>query len=158
MKVPAWGWWGQREGLVLPGSERGPDGERLCRWCRSEVEAPRRAWCSDECVQRYQRVWTWGAMRDLIRERDEEACQRCGTTDPPSPKRARSWQQRTDPWDVDHIVPVADGGTDDPANLRLLCIPCHIEVGYEQRGTTTPEPDTQTTLELETSTTTREQG
>lgn len=37
-------------------------------------------------------------------------------------------------WNVDHILPVLDGGTDDPANLRLLCKRCHIAVGYEQRA------------------------
>lgn len=30
-------------------------------------------------------------------------------------------------WEVDHIVPVIEGGTDDPANLRLLCVRCHHE-------------------------------
>ena len=28
-------------------------------------------------------------------------------------------------WEVDHITPVALGGTDDPANLQVLCAPCH---------------------------------
>jgi 5-methylcytosine-specific restriction endonuclease McrA len=26
---------------------------------------------------------------------------------------------------VDHVVPLADGGTDYRANLQLLCTPCH---------------------------------
>jgi hypothetical protein len=31
-------------------------------------------------------------------------------------------------WDVDHIVPLAEGGTDDPNNLRTLCLlGCHQE-------------------------------
>jgi len=29
------------------------------------------------------------------------------------------------PFDVDHIVPVALGGTDDLSNLQALCKPCH---------------------------------
>lgn len=27
--------------------------------------------------------------------------------------------------EVDHVVPVADGGTDDKSNLRAACHPCH---------------------------------
>jgi 5-methylcytosine-specific restriction protein A len=27
--------------------------------------------------------------------------------------------------DLDHIVPKAEGGTDDPANLQALCADCH---------------------------------
>ena len=36
-------------------------------------------------------------------------------------------------WEVDHIVAVEDGGTDDPANLRLLCKRCHKERTALQR-------------------------
>lgn len=28
-------------------------------------------------------------------------------------------------WDIDHIMPLALGGTNDLSNLRTLCIPCH---------------------------------
>jgi 5-methylcytosine-specific restriction endonuclease McrA len=29
-------------------------------------------------------------------------------------------------WEIDHVVPVSEGGDHfDPANLRLLCVPCH---------------------------------
>lgn len=31
-------------------------------------------------------------------------------------------------WEVDHILPCADGGTDIPSNLRLLCRACHLDV------------------------------
>jgi 5-methylcytosine-specific restriction protein A len=31
----------------------------------------------------------------------------------------------TEPWDVDHIVPVARGGTNDRANLTLACATCN---------------------------------
>ncbi|WP_425433640.1 HNH endonuclease [Kineococcus rhizosphaerae] len=29
--------------------------------------------------------------------------------------------------EVDHVVPASAGGTDDPSNLRGLCVPCHRE-------------------------------
>lgn len=37
-------------------------------------------------------------------------------------------------WEVDHIIAVKDGGTDDPSNLRLLCVPCHARVTADQRA------------------------
>lgn len=33
---------------------------------------------------------------------------------------------------VDHIVPLAKGGTDEDSNTRNLCHECHYEVGGEQ--------------------------
>ena len=48
-------------------------------------------------------------MRDYVKRRDVLTCQRCGTTDPLKPE--------------------------SKSGLRLLCIPCHNAVGYEQRGT-----------------------
>lgn len=28
-------------------------------------------------------------------------------------------------WELDHIVPLALGGDDEPANWQVLCLPCH---------------------------------
>ena len=28
-------------------------------------------------------------------------------------------------WEIDHVVPLALGGTDEAANLQVLCIACH---------------------------------
>ena len=28
-------------------------------------------------------------------------------------------------WDIDHILPLALGGTNEPDNLQILCRPCH---------------------------------
>lgn len=55
----------------------------------------------------------WYAMRWFIFERDEFACQVCGQTAP----SARL--------EVDHLIEVSEGGTDDPANLRTLCFACN---------------------------------
>jgi 5-methylcytosine-specific restriction protein A len=35
---------------------------------------------------------------------------------------------------VDHIIPLALGGTDEDSNTRNLCKPCHDEVTAEQFG------------------------
>jgi 5-methylcytosine-specific restriction protein A len=34
----------------------------------------------------------------------------------------------------DHIIPLAQGGTDDDTNIRCLCDECHREVTAEQFG------------------------
>lgn len=49
------------------------------------------------------------ADRKRIRRRDDWTCQQCGS--PGS--------------DVDHIVPLAFGGLNDPTNLQVLCVSCH---------------------------------
>lgn len=51
------------------------------------------------------------ADRERIRQRDKWICQECG--------------QITPDLHVDHIVPLAEGGTDTDSNKRCLCIPCH---------------------------------
>jgi hypothetical protein len=38
---------------------------------------------------------------------------------PDASRNTRSW------WEMDHIVELADGGTNDLANLRVLCYRCH---------------------------------
>ena len=48
-------------------------------------------------------------VADRIRRRDDYTCQRCGA----------------DGHEVDHIVNVARGGTDDDDNLAVLCDRCH---------------------------------
>ena len=36
--------------------------------------------------------------------------------------------------ELDHIVPLHAGGTDEPSNLRLLCQACHREITGQQRA------------------------
>ena len=65
----------------------------------------------------------WDKLRKVIIARDLGLCQMCQA------------EGRTTPGNhVDHIKPKAQGGTDDPGNLRLLCKPCHSRVSNEQRG------------------------
>lgn len=93
-------------------------------------------WCSDECVKRYTRIGSWGGLTGRIHTRDRNTCRLCGggglvascmqrefvdTAGNFHPALTRLVSQ----FQVDHILPVHDGGTDDPANLRLLCVPCH---------------------------------
>lgn len=52
----------------------------------------------------------WPALRARALKRDHHVCQRC--------RRARATE-------VHHVVRLADGGTDDLANLQSLCHACH---------------------------------
>ena len=58
----------------------------------------------------------WRYLRQRVFHRDGFACVKCGS-------RRRL--------ECDHIVPVSDGGTHEPENLRTLCRDCHIAVTRE---------------------------
>lgn len=53
-------------------------------------------------------------LRKRILSRDNHTCQKCGVH--------RSDNVRLE---VDHITPVAEGGTDAEENLQVLCSRCH---------------------------------
>lgn len=53
----------------------------------------------------------WRRLKAKIHLRDEWTCQCCGIV--------------TKDLELDHIVNVARGGTDDESNLQSLCVPCH---------------------------------
>ncbi|MCV7359182.1 HNH endonuclease [Mycolicibacterium fluoranthenivorans] len=52
-------------------------------------------------------------LRYEILTRDGEACRKCG-------RRAPEVELQ-----IDHIIPVALGGSDDPSNLQTLCRDCN---------------------------------
>jgi 5-methylcytosine-specific restriction protein A len=144
---------GQRGNYPLPKITHDRFGRALCRWCEGPVERPRLYWCSEACVLDYRMRADWPFMRDQIIERDK-VCQICGgarySCMGGRERAAVGWAAshayyfrasvygrdfRTivwgqfnaleKRWEVDHIKAIADGGTDDPTNLRLLCLPCH---------------------------------
>ena len=53
---------------------------------------------------------SWRRVRAQVLERDSWRCQLCGRP----------------AVEVDHVVPHAAGGTDQPSNLRSLCHVCHV--------------------------------
>ncbi|MFE5542785.1 HNH endonuclease [Streptomyces sp. NPDC056534] len=59
----------------------------------------------------------WSRRRAQTLARDRFTCQRCGS--------------RRD-LEVDHIVPVARGGSWEPDNLWVLCKPCHRRKTYNE--------------------------
>ena len=58
------------------------------------------------------------SQRIRIKRRDSYACQRCGVQDAPL--------------EVNHIIPLAEGGDNSDDNLESLCVPCHSPETYEQ--------------------------
>lgn len=60
--------------------------------------------------------WQWKKLRDRIMQRDYGLCQVCMRHGRVTPAT-----------EVDHLIPKAKGGTDEDANLRAICRPCHAE-------------------------------
>jgi len=145
--------YGQRGRIQIGGYQRNAEGQPLCRWCGQLVTAKRRQWwCGKQCVDEWRERGQWSHIREQVIARDK-VCRTCGGQRYHalnggriigSAERVAHWIRcgldlagpyvaigRT--WEVDHIVAVADGGTDDPANLRLLCGRCHRERTAAQR-------------------------
>ena len=61
-----------------------------------------------------------GHIRDLVFERDGEVCRYCGDV--------------AGPFHIDHIEPVAHGGSNDPENLTVACAPCNLSKGAKRLG------------------------
>lgn len=47
---------------------------------------------------------------------------------PQSWRPRKAWKKPSDFWEAHHILPVAEGGTHTPENLRTLCQPCHKQM------------------------------
>ncbi|GAC1395970.1 MAG: hypothetical protein NVSMB59_14560 [Vulcanimicrobiaceae bacterium] len=120
----------------------GPSGRNLCHWCECEVGPRRRIWCGDACADAYWNAATWRGLRTAVGKRDRGICRIClldcralrrayAALSPRDrvpfalryeiPKR----RLRSTWWDADHIVPIAEGGRNELANLRTLCLRCH---------------------------------
>lgn len=79
---------------------------------------PRRATYRGRCDKHAPPAWAgsaprssrpWERTRTTVLRRDRNVCYLCG---------GRADQ-------VDHVIPRAEGGSDDPANLAAICDPCH---------------------------------
>ena len=68
----------------------------------------------DNISSKHRRRSMPAAVRDEVWQRDEGRCQ---YKDPETGRRCESRHAVQ----IDHVIPVARGGTNDPSNLRLLC-------------------------------------
>lgn len=64
--------------------------------------------------------WEAQRIRERIRERDGYCCKSCG--------RAELKGQ------IDHVIPLDKGGTEDDSNLQLLCHSCHVDKTNQDNG------------------------
>lgn len=102
--------------------------ENQCPWCGKEVNNRRRRYCSNDCRQAFERITVWNRGRDSyslrILYRDNFTCQDCGEF-----LAFQNEHGMRVPIDVGlevhHIIPVSEGGGDEPSNLVTLCKSCH---------------------------------
>jgi 5-methylcytosine-specific restriction protein A len=66
------------------------------------------------------------ALRKNIRRAGWAKCTKCGLEFLPSAV------------DIDHIIPLAQGGQDIPSNVQCLCRPCHKAKTRDDFGFTNP--------------------
>lgn len=116
----------------------------ICRWCGEAIVYPdgpkqgqpdrRRRW-HPECVVAYDASDPREARR-RVRKRDRGICAACGLDTRVVKKahrgrgsaralRALGYVPRRSLWELDHVVPLIDGGGHELANLQTLCTPCH---------------------------------
>lgn len=80
-----------------------------------EITAPALAAWARQRIKDEGRQPIPAALRLFVFERDGAACRYCGETDAP--------------FEIDHILPVSRGGSNDPDNLALACFPCNRAKG-----------------------------
>ena len=106
----------------LPSGEKRGDLNRRRRW-------------HPECLDEYT-ASDPGEMRRVMRKRDRGRCALCRLDTNALRRelkgrgrarklRERGFKARQSLWEVDHIVPLIDGGGHEANNLQTLCTPCH---------------------------------
>jgi CRISPR/Cas system Type II protein with McrA/HNH and RuvC-like nuclease domain len=85
--------------------------EDFCQFFHNYVRDPENIFYEDA---RYE----WDLIREKVRkqvfERDEPVCKSCGSRDM---------------LEVDHIIPISRGGSNQLDNLQILCKTCNIKKG-----------------------------
>lgn len=89
-------------------------GNKLCRNCDNLIPENRRHYCSEKCMDEFNRNNNWFFVRKDVLRRDKYTCSIC---------KQRLKKRYLD---VDHIIPLQMGGQlFDKLNLRTLCKECH---------------------------------
>jgi 5-methylcytosine-specific restriction endonuclease McrA len=99
---------------------------QICGWSKHQrIEKPNLSAALGEVadVSTTRRRSVGNAVRAAIIARAEGRCENCGIE--VKAKKDNKYDSAPNLAEIDHIVPVADGGTDEPENLRLLCLRCN---------------------------------
>lgn len=106
---------GHADRRTLP---RGPNGRVLCRRCSTECRSSRQTFCGPECVHAWKLTTQPRYQARFVFARDRGICAICG--------RDFGGLRAPRRWDVDHILPVSEGGGGcGIEGLRTLCRACH---------------------------------
>lgn len=117
-----------------------PSGERSCAYCRKPMKHKGMKYCSRACRDEVYIQLDPGFARQKVGRRDSGVCSMCGcdtkklerilrrvrwaVREPV--KRELGFDSRMHYWEMDHIIPVIEGGgLCGLDNLRTLCLPCH---------------------------------
>lgn len=109
-----------------------------CKWCGKPLTGRRTSYCCDEHKKSYNDIAVWHRNRDSyslrILYRDNFTCQNCGEFHAFKNEYGIYLPSDDGNLNVHHILPVSQGGGDEPENLITLCKNCHKklhkEVGY----------------------------
>lgn len=143
------------------GHLRGPNGRRLCRFCRNEVPPSKRTFCSAECIHEWRLRSNVSYLRKHLYERDLGICDICKLDtrqlkikiedawrltkrSSSSPSKSPVWAEFLkifnlshgeafrSLWQADHITPVIEGGGECGLDgVRTTCITCHKQLTKE---------------------------
>ncbi len=135
-----------------------------CTWCWNEVEPPKQNWCGRECVDEYLIRRSSTDARRITFARDQGVCSECDLDTVelhqhfvryvgkmrmqairmecvrrgphPTPEAVSGRVSGGSLWDMDHVLPVKDGGGGCGLdNLQTLCVWCHDDKTHRREAT-----------------------
>ena len=70
----------------------------------------------------------------IVWERQDGKCAQCDSAFEFGARRQRADAPERFTWEIDHVIPVFEGGATIPANLQALCSICHDEKSREEKS------------------------
>lgn len=81
--------------------------------------------------RRRSRNYIADGVRDAVLERDGGRCQLCGVKLYTKDRRGATYEECCRAFEIDHKVPLNNGGTSDMANLQAACRRCNRSKGVK---------------------------